>query len=74
MCRSLGLDPRMIRFSVMKLAERLGTRGQIKGVEDVEGKVDWMTEESWSETAVASMMNKHGIRGGAPHLDDEEVD
>ena len=49
MCRSLKLDPRMIRFSVMKLAQRLGTRGQSAGVEAIEGKVDWMETDSWAE-------------------------
>ncbi|RAK79494.1 mitochondrial 37S ribosomal protein bS6m [Aspergillus fijiensis CBS 313.89] len=33
--RTLGLDPRMIRFSVVKLGDKL------EEIKDVEGKVDW---------------------------------
>lgn len=62
MCRSLKLDPRMIRFSVVKLAQRLGTRGQIAGVEAIEGKVDWMAMESWGSTEVDAFMSKTRYR------------
>jgi Ribosomal protein S6 len=62
MCRSLRLDPRMIRFSVIKLAQRLGTRGQIAGVEAVEGKVDWMATESWGETEAKSFTSRQNRR------------
>lgn len=65
MCRSLKLDPRMIRFSVIKLAQRLGTRGQIAGVEAVEGKVDWMAAESWGSTEVDSFMTRTTYRAHA---------
>ncbi|RAL07646.1 mitochondrial 37S ribosomal protein bS6m [Aspergillus homomorphus CBS 101889] len=33
--RTLGLDPRMIRFSVVKLGDKL------EDIKDVEGKVEW---------------------------------
>ncbi len=62
MCRSLKLDPRMIRFSVMKLAQRLGTRGQIAGVEAVEGKVDWMEAESWGGSEIDNFMTRTSYR------------
>ena len=62
MCRSLKLDPRMIRFSVIKLAQRLGTRAQIAGVEAIEGKVDWMAVESWGSTEVDAFMTKTRYR------------
>lgn len=62
MCRSLGLDPRMIRFSVIKLADRLGTKGQIQGTEEVGGKVDWMAGESWRDTEVGSFMDRQRRR------------
>lgn len=62
MCRSLKLDPRMIRFSVIKLAQRLGTRGQIAGVEAIEGKVDWMATESWAATEVNAFVERNNYR------------
>ncbi len=78
MCRSLKLDPRMIRFSVMKLAQRLGTRGQIAGVEAIEGKVDWMAAESWGSSEVDSFMTRTSYRAntGAQEemLSDDQVD
>lgn len=52
----------MIRFSVIKLAQRLGTRGQIAGLEAIEGKVDWMAAESWGDTAVAKFMERNSRR------------
>ncbi len=52
----------MIKFTVVKLAERLGTRGQIAGVEAVEGKVDWMATESWGETEVGVFMDRNSRR------------
>ncbi|EEP78510.1 conserved hypothetical protein [Uncinocarpus reesii 1704] len=33
--RTLGLDPRMIRFSVVKMGEKLGE------IKDVEGRIQW---------------------------------
>jgi small subunit ribosomal protein S6 len=33
--RTLGLDPRMIRFSVVKLGDKL------EEIKDVEGKAEW---------------------------------
>ncbi len=65
MCRSLKLDPRMIRFSVIKLAQRLGTRGQIAGVEAIEGKVDWMATEGRGSTGVDSFMTRTTYRANA---------
>jgi Ribosomal protein S6 len=62
MCRALKLDPRMIRFTVIKLAQRLGTRGQIAGVEAVEGRVDWMAVESWKDTEVGDFVGRHNQR------------
>lgn len=56
MCRALKLDPRMIRFSVIKLAERLGTRGQIAGLEAVEGRVDWMGVQGEREMEVGNFV------------------
>lgn len=46
--RILGLDPRMIRFSVVKLAEKL---------EDVKG---FPAEEKWNEEKEKSMLNTLG--------------
>ena len=66
----------MIRFSVIKLADRLGTRGQIAGVEAIEGKVDWMGTESWGNTETGSFLARNIQRlGSLRHLDDlKDVD
>lgn len=66
----------MIRFSVIKLADRLGTRGQIAGVEAIQGKVDWMGTESWKDTETGSFMARNSQRlSSLRHLDDlEDVD
>lgn len=58
MCRALKLDPRMIRFSVVKLAQRLGTRAHIAGLEAVPAKVDWMEAESWVSLEVDAWMER----------------
>lgn len=41
--RTLGLDPRMIRFSVVKLGEKL------EEVKDVEGAVEWNDDKKNSQ-------------------------
>jgi hypothetical protein len=60
----------MIRFSVIKLAQRLGTRGQIAGVEAVEGKVDWGSLESWEETLTGSFFHQQDQRRSGSSLND----
>ncbi|KAL4934676.1 mitochondrial 37S ribosomal protein bS6m [Aspergillus undulatus] len=42
--RTLGLDPRMIRFSVVKLGDKL------EEVKDVEGKVEWNDTKSLTDS------------------------
>ncbi|KAI9923596.1 hypothetical protein ASPWEDRAFT_172087 [Aspergillus wentii DTO 134E9] len=42
--RTLGLDPRMIRFSVVKLGDKL------EEIKDVEGKVEWNNVRNLSES------------------------
>ena len=42
--RTLGLDPRMIRFSVVKLGEKL------EEIKDVDGKVEWSNVSLLSNT------------------------
>ncbi|RMZ76900.1 hypothetical protein DV738_g4766, partial [Chaetothyriales sp. CBS 135597] len=41
--RQLSLDPRMIRFSVVKVADKLGKRNKTGsgGVESVDGEIAW---------------------------------
>ena len=63
-CRSLSLDPRMIRFSVLKMADRLGTRGHVKGLEDVGGKVEWQVGKSWQDQATLDFVGRHSQRAG----------
>jgi small subunit ribosomal protein S6 len=41
--RTLGLDPRMIRFSVVKLGDKL------EEIKDVEGKVEWRNTRSLTD-------------------------
>lgn len=41
--RTLGLDPRMIRFSVVKLGDRL------EEIKDIDGKVEWNNFRSLTE-------------------------
>ena len=61
----------MIRFSVVKLADRLGTRGQIAGIEAIEGKVDWMETENWGDTEAGNFINKQNRRrSSSANLDD----
>lgn len=42
--RTLGLDPRMIRFSVVKLGDKL------EEIKDVQGKVEWNNVRNISES------------------------
>lgn len=42
--RTLGLDPRMIRFSVVKLGDKL------ENIKDVEGHVKWNNSRNISES------------------------
>ena len=43
----MGLDPRMIRFSVVKLGDKLGVHPRHKqgALEDITGKVEWNHEQ-----------------------------
>ena len=41
--RTLGLDPRMIRFSVVKLGDKL------EEIKDVEGRVEWRNTRSLTD-------------------------
>lgn len=42
--RTLGLDPRMVRFSVVKLGDKL------EEIKHVDGKVEWNNNRTISET------------------------
>lgn len=42
--RTLGLDPRMVRFSVVKLGEKL------EEIKDVDGRVEWNNTQSISDS------------------------
>ncbi len=44
--RQLGLNPHMIRFSVVKVGDKLGGAKNEKGkIEDVTGKLEWKAQE-----------------------------
>jgi small subunit ribosomal protein S6 len=46
--RTLGLDPRMINFSVVKLGDKL------EEIKDIDGKVQWNNNRSITDTIQAS--------------------
>jgi small subunit ribosomal protein S6 len=46
--RTLGLDPRMIRFSVVKVGDKL------EEIKDVDGKIEWNQSQSQSLTDAVS--------------------
>jgi small subunit ribosomal protein S6 len=46
--RTLGLDPRMIRFSVVKLGDKLGTKQS--AVEHTDGKIEWKNAKFDADT------------------------
>jgi small subunit ribosomal protein S6 len=49
--RTLRLDPRMIQFSVTKVADKLGGRGVwMEGVESAAGKIRWEPADSLLDT------------------------
>lgn len=54
--RTLGLDPRMIRFSVVKLGDKLG--GKQGAMEEIPGKVQWNDSQ---ETGVGQLLKYSGI-------------
>ena len=60
--RSLGLDPRMIRFSVVKVGDKLG--GKAGSVEDVSGKIPWV--QSTHDEDLMRMSHNQGKRGASP--------
>ena len=64
--RSLGLDPRMIRFSVVKIGDRLGgreARARQGAMENVQGQIysEWNTQKD--NATIISFNNRHGQRG-----------
>jgi ribosomal protein S6 len=64
--RSLGLDPRMIRFSVVKIGDRLGgreARARQGAMENIQGQTyaEWNTQKD--NAAMMSFNNKHAQRG-----------
>ena len=42
--RNLGLDPRMIRFSVVKLGDKLGTKQS--SIEHMDGNIQWKSPKA----------------------------
>ena len=47
---TLSLDPRMLRFSVVKLGHKLGRPGAMHGaLEDIGGKVEWTDSQQLLE-------------------------
>jgi len=54
--RSLSLDPRMVRFSVVKIGDKLG--GKKGSIETVSGEISWRAPRS---DVAASAFNKRHI-------------
>ena len=54
--RTLGLDPRMVRFSVVKLGDKLG--GKQGAMEEIPGKIQWNDSQ---ETGVGQLLKYSGI-------------
>ena len=55
---TLSLDPRMLRFSVVKLGHKLGRPGAMHGaLEDIGGKVEWND----SSTTFRGLLAESGI-------------
>jgi small subunit ribosomal protein S6 len=46
--RTLGLDPRMIRFSVVKVGDKL------EEIKDVDGRIEWNESQNQSLTDAVS--------------------
>lgn len=67
--RSLGLDPRMIRFSVVKVGDRLGgkeARSRQGAMEHVPGQTysEWNTQRAYStQRAFLSSQSQRGAKG-----------
>ncbi|KAI9676628.1 MAG: hypothetical protein M1829_002945 [Trizodia sp. TS-e1964] len=57
--RTLGLDPRMVKFSVVRMADGLATR---RGIESVAGQAQWSRRVS-SSTLLAQILDMSN-RGG----------
>ena len=55
----LGLDPRMIKFGVVKLGD-----GTLKGIKDYEGKVKWNQLQDETDMELARL----GLRSGRGQL------
>lgn len=64
--RSLGLDPRMIRFSVVKIGDRLGgkeARSRQAAIEHIQGQTysEWNTQKD--NAALRNFSNSQSQRG-----------
>lgn len=48
--RTLSLDPRMVRFSIVKLADKMGKTALMEGIEGHSGNVEWASADPHAET------------------------
>ena len=69
---SLGLDPRMIRFSVVKIGDRLGgsePRTRQGAMEDIPGQTyaEWKVQKD--NSAITAFSNSQGQRGAKGPFD-----
>jgi small subunit ribosomal protein S6 len=61
--RTLSLDPRMIRFSVVKLGDKLATPKGIDSIENVGDAIPWKTSNTGTELGFGdSSLSKLGSR------------
>lgn len=61
--RTLSLDPRMVRFSVVKVAEKMGKTAMMDGIEAVDGTIPWEPADPFQ-----SLLGMIGGPGGTSKL------
>lgn len=59
--RTLGLDPRMIRHSIVKIGDKLG--GKQGSIEEVTGKISWNTQR---DDLSSQLFDQPSISGAMP--------
>ncbi|ETN44973.1 ribosomal protein S6 [Cyphellophora europaea CBS 101466] len=61
--RTLALDPRMIRFSVVKMADKMGKQAGMEGIDGNDGVVRW-GKESLLDSSLGLMTSRRAFGQG----------